>query len=165
MNEKTLAADPSLNAVETQARTSMSGGVVEETALDVRIWYWNTRVHQATTLLGEEDEYVDPYLQKVHTVDTPSSAREAIHAKLPSYTSSGEHNMEHNIPATQPLSSLQSQRDYRVSVQTLPVYMMLPAQPYRSSLEKGAVWESESVSSSDDESGMDNDWPIPREVD
>jgi hypothetical protein len=30
----------------------MSGGVVEETALDVQIWDWCTRVHQATTLLG-----------------------------------------------------------------------------------------------------------------
>lgn len=93
---------------------------------------------------------MDPYLDQVDPVDTPSSAREAILVKLPLG--------EHNIPATQPLSSRPSQRDRRVSVQTLPVYMMLPAQPYRSSLEKGAVWESESVSSLDDESGMDDDW-------
>ncbi|KAI0246297.1 hypothetical protein BJV78DRAFT_1158008 [Lactifluus subvellereus] len=155
-NEKTPAADPSLNAAcdvkpKPARRRSMSGGVVEETALDVQIWDWSTRVHQATSLLGEEDECVDPYLHKVDPVDTPSSA---ILVKLPSYTSLAEHN----IPATQPLSSRQSQRDRRVSVQTLPVYMMLPTQPYRSSLEKGAVWESESVSSSDDESGMDDDW-------
>jgi hypothetical protein len=52
----TPAADPSLNVADgvkpkPARRRSMSGGVVEETALDVRIWDWSTRVHRATSFL------------------------------------------------------------------------------------------------------------------
>ncbi|KAI0248498.1 hypothetical protein BJV78DRAFT_1156476 [Lactifluus subvellereus] len=160
MNVKTSAANPSLNApVNVKPKPARDTSLVVSWRRP-RWTYgcgdWSTRVHHATTLrlLGEEDECVDPYLHKVDPVDTPSSAREAILVKHPRYTSLGGHNN----PTTQPLSSWPSQRDRRVSVQTLPMYMMLPAQPYRSSLEKGAVWESESVSSSDDESGADDDW-------
>jgi hypothetical protein len=101
-----------------------------------------------------EDECVDPYLHKVAPINTPSPARKAILVTLPSHASLGEHN----IPATQPFTSPQRQRDRCVSVQTLPVHMILPAQSYRPSLEKTALWESESVSSSGDGSGMDDDW-------
>ncbi|KAH9981705.1 hypothetical protein BJV74DRAFT_75084 [Russula compacta] len=52
-NEKTSSADSSLSTARSKParRRSLSGGVVEETALDVRIWDWSTRVSNATTIL------------------------------------------------------------------------------------------------------------------
>jgi hypothetical protein len=101
---------------------------------------------------------VDPYLHKLDPA-SPSNRR-AILLTLPNSPSLEEHG----IPATQAFTSRSRHRDCRVSAQTVPVHMMLPTHPCRSSLDKGAFWEAESTSdsssssSSDGQSGMDDDW-------
>ncbi|KAH9954896.1 hypothetical protein BC827DRAFT_919764 [Russula dissimulans] len=79
-NNKASSADASSSLTPTNTRDakpkptrrrsrSMPGDVAEEStsALDVRIWDWTTRVSNAATIFGEEDEdeCVDPYLDKV----------------------------------------------------------------------------------------------------
>jgi len=138
-------------------RRSMPSGVMEETTLDVRIWDWSTRVSYANTILEEEDECVDPFLGKVDPVDAPEVARTSILVEPPNLASL----WENELPPLQPLTTSRlSQRDRRVSLQMLPVHTMLPKCPVYSSLdsEEDAAWESTSDSSSDDESGFDEDW-------
>lgn len=94
---------------------------------------------------------MDPYLfNKVDPVDVPASSRKTILVTLPTSTSLGE----------QVISPMQGQRDRRLSLQTLPMHMVLPALPYHSffALDEETNWESDSTSSSDDESGLDDDW-------
>lgn len=128
---------------------------MEETALDVRIWDWSTRVSNATTVFDEDDECFDPHLDKVDPVDAPTPARTAILVSLPSSAPLWEHQFP-NQPLT---PSRPSHRDRRVSLQTLPAHKTLPSHSYRSSFDsEETVWESGSSSSSDDESALDDDW-------
>ncbi|KAI0291377.1 hypothetical protein B0F90DRAFT_1823914 [Multifurca ochricompacta] len=172
-NEESLAADTNSNhnsdddnnddndaksKLPTHQR-SLSGSVVEEASLDVRIWDWSTHVYNATsTLSEEEDERVDPYLHKVDrkatiivTLPTPAYMKEqqddipSPPRPLPTPSRSSE--THHN----------QREQQRRVSLQT-----MLPAHhhPHRSVLE-GGVWESASSSDDDEDedgSGLDDDW-------
>jgi len=100
---------------------------------------------------------VDPFLGKVDPVDTPKVARTSILVAPPNLASL----WENELPPLQPLTlSRLSQRDRRVSLQTPPVHTMLPKRPYHPSLDSEEVtaWEYASESSSDDESGLDDDW-------
>jgi hypothetical protein len=58
----------------------------------------------------------------------------------------------------QAISPALVQHDRRMSLQTM--HMMLPSLPYRSffSSDDETTWESASDSSSEDESGLDDDW-------
>lgn len=121
-----------------------------------------------TTICREEDECVDPYLDKVDPVDAPQQPfRTTILVALPNSASLWEHELP---PLRQPLTSSsrqnQSHREHRrVSLQTLPVHRMLPTY-HRSNRplfdSKETVWESGSASSSssssDEQSGLDDDW-------
>lgn len=95
---------------------------------------------------------MDPYVfDKVDPVDVPASTRTTILVTLPTSPSLGE----------QVISPVQGHRDHRVSLQTLSMHKMLPtAFPYHSffSSDDETTWESESAYSSDDESGLDDDW-------
>jgi hypothetical protein len=130
----------------------MPSDAVEETSLNLRILDWSLRVSNATAVLDDEDECVDPYVfDKVDPVDVPASTRTTILVTLPTSPSLGE----------QVISPMQGQRDHRVSLQTLSMHKMLPtAFPYHSffSSDDETTWESESAYSSDDESGLDDDW-------
>jgi hypothetical protein len=101
---------------------------------------------------SDEDECVDPFVfDKVDPVDVPASTRTTILATLPTSASFGE----------QVISHVQGQRDPRMSLQTLYMHEMLPtAFPYHSffSSDDETTWESEYAYSSDDESGLDEDW-------
>ncbi len=93
---------------------------------------------------------MDPYLfDKVDPVDVPASSR-TILLTLPTPASLGE----------QEISPAQEQYDHHMSLQALPMHMMLPSLPYRSffSSDDETTWESASASSSDYESGVDDDW-------
>jgi hypothetical protein len=151
-----LAATANDPKAKPARRRSMPGGVMEETSLDVRIWDWSTRVSYANTILEEEGDCVDPFLDKVDPVDAPKVPRTSILVAPPNVASL----WEHELPPLQPLTSSRlSQRDRRVSLQTLPVHTMLPRHPYRPSLDsEETAWESVSETSSDDESGLDDDW-------
>ena len=99
---------------------------------------------------------MDPFLCKVDPVDAPKVSRTSILVGPPDLASL----WENELPPLQPLAPLRlSQRDRRVSLQTLPVHTMLPKRPYHPSLdsEEEAAWESASESSSDDECGLAND--------
>jgi hypothetical protein len=104
------------------------------------------------THYSEEDEYVDPDLfDEVDPVDVPESTPTTkILLTLPSSVSLGE----------QEISPALEQHDYRMSLQALPVHMMLPSLRYRSffSSDDETTWETASASSSEDESGLEDDW-------
>jgi hypothetical protein len=88
---------------------------------------------------------VDPYLfDKVDPVDVPASTRRTtILVTLPTSTSLGE----------QVITPVQGKHDRRVSIQSLPKHMVLPALPYHSffALDEETDWESDSASSSEDD--------------
>ena len=91
---------------------------------------------------------MDPYLfDEVDPVDVPASTPTKILLTLPTF---GE----------QEISPALEQHDDRMSLQTLPMHMMLPTLPYRSffSSDDETTWESASDSSSEDESGLDDVW-------
>jgi len=61
----------------------------------------------------------------------------------------------------QEISPVLEQHDHRMSLhQALSMHKMLPTLPYRSffSSDDEITWESASASTSDDESGLDDDW-------
>ena len=94
---------------------------------------------------------MDPYLfDEVDPVDVPASTPTKILFTLPTSASLGE----------QEISPALEQHDCHMSLQTLPMHMMLPPLPYRSffSSDDETTWESASDSSSEDESGLDDDW-------
>ncbi|KAI0269086.1 hypothetical protein BGY98DRAFT_1101233 [Russula aff. rugulosa BPL654] len=141
------------NAVsKASRRQSIPSHVVEESSLKLRILDWSSHVSNALGTLDEEDEYVDPDLfDEVDPVDVPESTPTTkILLTLPSSVSLGE----------QEISSALEQHDYRMSLQALPVHMMLPSLRYRSffSSDDETTWETASASSSEDESGLEDDW-------
>lgn len=94
---------------------------------------------------------MDPYLfDEVDPVDVPASTPAKILLTLPTSASLAE----------QEISPVLEQHDHRISLQTLPMHKMLPPLPYRSFFSSGdeTTWESASDSSSEDESGLDDDW-------
>jgi len=102
-------------------------------------------VSNAVGTLDEEDGCVDPYLfDEVDPVDVPASTK--FFLTLP--TSLGE----------QEISPALEQHEHRMSLQAM--HMMLPSLPYRSffSSDDETTWESVSDSTSEDESGLDDDW-------
>jgi hypothetical protein len=93
---------------------------------------------------------VDPYLfDEVDPVDVPASTPTKILLTLPTSASLGEQEFSHAL-----------EHDHHMSLQTLPMHMMLPSLPYRSffSSDDETTWESASDSSSEYESGLDDDW-------
>jgi hypothetical protein len=86
---------------------------------------------------------------KVDPVDVPASTRTTILVTLPTAESFEDE-----------ISPMQGQCDRRVSLQTLPMHMMLPVLPYHSffALDEESIWESDSTSSSEYESELDDDW-------
>jgi hypothetical protein len=97
---------------------------------------------------------VDPDLLdevvEVDPVDVLASTPTKILLTLPTSASLGE----------QEISPVLEQHGYRMSLQTLPMHMMLPSLPYRSffSSDDETTWETASASSSEDESGLDDVW-------
>jgi hypothetical protein len=92
---------------------------------------------------------MEPYLfDEVDPVDVPASTPTKILLTLPSSASLGEQEI---CPALE-------QHGYRMSLQALPMHMMLPSLPYRSffSSDDETTWET--ASSSEDESGLEDDW-------
>ena len=94
---------------------------------------------------------MDPSLfDEVDPVDVPASIPTKILFALPTSVSLGE----------QEISPALEEHDHRMSLQPLPMHMILPSFPYRSffSSDDETSWKSASASSSEDESGLDDDW-------
>lgn len=105
----------------------------------------------AVGTLDEEDESVDPYsFDEVDPVDVPASTPTKILLTLPTSASLEE----------QEISPALERHDHHMSLQSLPMHMMLPSLPYRSFFlsDDETTWESASAYSSEDESGLDDDW-------
>lgn len=95
---------------------------------------------------------MDHYLfDEVDPVDVPASTPTKILLTLPDSASLEE----------QEISSALGEYDHHMSLQPLPVHMMLPSLRYQSffsSDDDETTWETASASSSEDEPGLDDDW-------
>lgn len=94
---------------------------------------------------------MDPdLLDEVDPVDVPASTPTKILLTLPTSASLGE----------QEVSPALGQHGYDMSLQSLPKHMMLPSLPYRSFFpsDDETTWDSASAYSSEDESGLGDDW-------
>lgn len=96
---------------------------------------------------------MEPYVFdeiEVDPVDVPASTPTKIFLAVPSSASSEE----------QEISPVLERHGYHMSLQALPMHMMLPSLRYQSffSSDDETTWETASASSSEDESGLEDDW-------
>jgi len=95
---------------------------------------------------SEEDECEDPLFDEVDPVEVPASTPTKI--------------LLTSASLEEQITSALEQHDHHMSLQSLPVHMMLPSLPYQSffSSDDETTWETASASSSEDESELDDVW-------